>query len=114
MKNKDDKARKKLEKTRKRFLKLRKNHAWVTVLMFLIISFVAAISVTMFAAVFTGFSVNATIENQYEAKKMLADAAKDAGVRLRQIEERRQSPDHPVLWGVPETEYLKFLIFQVV
>jgi 23S rRNA (cytosine1962-C5)-methyltransferase len=47
-------------------------------------------------------------------RKMLADAAKDAGVRLRQIEERRQSPDHPVLWGVPETEYLKFLIFQVV
>ena len=73
MKNKDDKARKKLEKTRKRFLKLRKNHEWVTVLMFLIISFVAATSVTMFAAVFTGFSVNAAIENQYEAKKMLAD-----------------------------------------
>ena len=47
-------------------------------------------------------------------RKMLADAAKDAGVQLRQIEERRQSPDHPILWGVPETEYLKFLIFQVV
>ena len=47
-------------------------------------------------------------------RKMLADAAKDAGVSLRQIEERRQSPDHPILWGVPETEYLKFLIFQVV
>ena len=37
-----------------------------------------------------------------------------SGVQLRQIEERRQSPDHPILWGVPETEYLKFLIFQVV
>lgn len=47
-------------------------------------------------------------------RKMIADAAKDAGVSLRQIEERRQSPDHPILWGVPETEYLKFLIFQVV
>lgn len=47
-------------------------------------------------------------------RQMLADAAKDAGVSLRQIEERRQSPDHPILWGVPETEYLKFLIFQVV
>ncbi len=47
-------------------------------------------------------------------RKMLAEAAKDAGVQLRQIEERRQSPDHPILWGVPETEYLKFLIFQVV
>jgi len=47
-------------------------------------------------------------------RKMLADAAKDANVSLRQIEERRQSPDHPILWGVPETEYLKFFLFQVV
>lgn len=47
-------------------------------------------------------------------RQMIADAAKDAGVSLRQIEERRQSPDHPILWGVPETEYLKFFLFQVV
>ena len=47
-------------------------------------------------------------------RKMLHDAAKDAGVQLRQIEGRRQSPDHPILWGVPETEYLKFYLFQVV
>ena len=47
-------------------------------------------------------------------RQMLSDAAKDAGVSLRQIEERRQAPDHPILWGVPETEYLKFFIFQVV
>lgn len=47
-------------------------------------------------------------------KKMLYEAAGDANVSLRQIEERRQSPDHPILWGVPETEYLKFFIFQVV
>ena len=33
-------------------------------------------------------------------RKMLAEAAKDAGVQLRQIEERRQSPDHPILWGL--------------
>ncbi len=46
--------------------------------------------------------------------KMLADAAHDADVRLRQIEVRRQSPDHPILWGVGETEYLKFYLFQVV
>ena len=45
---------------------------------------------------------------------MLLDAARDASVSLRQIEERRQSPDHPILWGVPETEYLKFWLFQVV
>lgn len=46
--------------------------------------------------------------------KMLHDAAKDASVSLRQIEVRQQSPDHPVLWNVPETFYLKFYIFQVV
>ena len=47
-------------------------------------------------------------------RKMLAEAARDANVSLRQIEERRQSPDHPILWGVPETEYLKFFLFQVI
>lgn len=47
-------------------------------------------------------------------RHMLHDAAEDAGVALRQIEARRQSPDHPILWNVPETDYLKFYIFQVV
>lgn len=46
--------------------------------------------------------------------KMLRSAAKDAGVELRQIEARQQSPDHPILWNVPETDYLKFYIFQVI
>lgn len=45
---------------------------------------------------------------------MLHDAAADAAVTLRQVEVRQQSPDHPVLWNVPETYYLKFFIFQVV
>ncbi len=47
-------------------------------------------------------------------KQMLHNAAEDAGVSLRQIEARQQSPDHPILWNVPETDYLKFFIFQVV
>lgn len=47
-------------------------------------------------------------------RQMLRDAAADAAVSLRQIEERQQAPDHPVLWGVPETFYLKFFLFQVV
>lgn len=47
-------------------------------------------------------------------RSMLADAASDAGVHLRQIEGRQQSPDHPILWNVPETNYLKFYLFQVV
>ena len=46
--------------------------------------------------------------------KMLQDAARDAGVQLRQIEARQQCADHPILWGVEETNYLKFFIFQVV
>lgn len=46
--------------------------------------------------------------------KMLHDAAADAGVGLRQIEARQQSPDHPILWNVPETSYLKFYIFQII
>lgn len=47
-------------------------------------------------------------------RDMLRSAASDAGVALRQIEGRQQSPDHPILWNVPETDYLKFYIFQVV
>ena len=46
--------------------------------------------------------------------EMLKDAARDANVSLRQIEARQQAPDHPILWNVPETYYLKFYIFQVV
>ena len=47
-------------------------------------------------------------------EKMLRSAARDANVSLKQIEARQQAPDHPILWNVPETEYLKFYIFQVV
>ena len=47
-------------------------------------------------------------------REMLASAARDAGVSLRQIECRQQACDHPILWGVEETDYLKFYIFQVV
>ncbi len=46
--------------------------------------------------------------------RMLQPAAADAGRSLRQIEARQQSPDHPILWNVPETNYLKFYLFQVV
>nr|WP_326125654.1 class I SAM-dependent rRNA methyltransferase [uncultured Oscillibacter sp.] len=45
---------------------------------------------------------------------MLREAAHDAGVQLRQIEARQQSCDHPILWGVEETNYLKFYLFQVI
>ncbi len=47
-------------------------------------------------------------------RKMLKSAAFDAHVSLRQIEARQQAPDHPILWNVPETDYLKFYLFQIV
>ena len=47
-------------------------------------------------------------------RQMLREAAGDAHVSLRQLYVGRQGPDHPILWGVPETDYLKFYVFQVV
>ncbi|HIZ45583.1 MAG TPA: class I SAM-dependent rRNA methyltransferase [Candidatus Olsenella pullistercoris] len=46
--------------------------------------------------------------------KAVADAAHVANVQLKQVEERQQAPDHPILWGFPESHYLDFFIFQVV
>ena len=46
--------------------------------------------------------------------RAIAEAAHDANVQLKQVEERQQAPDHPILWGVPETHYLDFFVFQVV
>ncbi|MBQ2770863.1 MAG: class I SAM-dependent rRNA methyltransferase [Clostridia bacterium] len=47
-------------------------------------------------------------------RKMLLSAARDANVQLKLIEARRQAPDHPALMNVPETDYLKFYLFQLV
>ena len=46
--------------------------------------------------------------------KTIGEAARDARRRLRQVEYRTQSPDHPILWGADQSYYLKFYIFQVV
>jgi 23S rRNA (cytosine1962-C5)-methyltransferase len=46
--------------------------------------------------------------------KTIAEAARNVHKRLRQIEYRTQSPDHPILWASDESLYLKFYIFQVV
>jgi len=40
-------------------------------------------------------------------------AAKDAKRKIRQITYQTQSPDHPIVWGQENTQYLKFLIIQV-
>ena len=45
--------------------------------------------------------------------KTIAEAARDARKRLRQVEFRTQAPDHPILWASDESYYLKFYIFQV-
>ncbi len=47
-------------------------------------------------------------------KNMIADAAHDARVQLRQVEFRTQGRDHPILPAAPETEYLKCGIYQVL
>lgn len=46
--------------------------------------------------------------------KTIKEAAKATHKRLRQVEFRTQSPDHPILWAADESYYLKFYIFQVV
>ena len=46
--------------------------------------------------------------------KAIAEAAHQANVQLKQVEERQQAPDHPILWGFPESHYLDFFVFQVV
>ena len=46
--------------------------------------------------------------------KTIKEAAKATHKRLRQVEFRTQSPDHPILWAADESYYLKFFLFQVV
>ena len=46
--------------------------------------------------------------------KTIAEAAKNAHKRLRQVEFRTQACDHPILWASDSSYYLKFYIFQVV
>lgn len=44
----------------------------------------------------------------------IGQAAKNDRKRIRQVEYRTQSPDHPILWAADESYYLKFFIFQVL
>ena len=46
--------------------------------------------------------------------EVVAQAALDTGKQLRVLERRTQSQDHPILLTVPETHYLKCLIFEVL
>ena len=46
--------------------------------------------------------------------EVIAAAVLDCGKQLRVLERRTQAQDHPILLTVPETHYLKCLIFEVI
>ena len=50
--------------------------------------------------------------SEAEFLEMLGSAAADAGRRVRILEKRGQSQDHPVLLNMPETAYLKCIIVE--
>lgn len=45
--------------------------------------------------------------------EIIADAARDAHRRVQLVEKRMQASDHPILFGMPETYYLKCIIARV-
>lgn len=47
-------------------------------------------------------------------EKMLREASKEVGVTLKQVSVTQQNNDHPILWTMEETSYLKFYIFQII
>jgi len=64
-----------------------------------------------------GFLVTSSCTNRVSPELFLQTidmAAKDARRKLRQVVWQAQSADHPVLRGIENTHYLKFLIVQVV
>jgi len=64
-----------------------------------------------------GYLVTASCTNLVPPEmflEIIGMAAKDARRTLRQVEWRTQASDHPILWNVPTTQYLKFLIVQVI
>ncbi len=47
-------------------------------------------------------------------EEMLKESAREAGVTLRQISVTQQNSDHPILWNMTSSAYLKFYIFQIL
>ena len=63
-----------------------------------------------------GFLVTSSCTNLVTPELFLQTiemAAKDAKRKIRQVAFQTQSADHPVIWGMENTQYLKFLIIQV-
>ena len=64
-----------------------------------------------------GFLVTCSCTNLVNPElflEIIQMAAKDARRTLRQVTYRAQSSDHPIVWGIDNTHYLKFLIVQVI
>jgi len=64
-----------------------------------------------------GFLVSASCTNLVPPDlflKTIEMAAKDAKRKLRQVTWQTQAADHPIVWHIPNTQYLKFLIVQVM
>ena len=59
----------------------------------------------------TTCSSNLISKEQFQ--EIIGNAAKDAKKRIKQISYLSQSADHPILWNVPEMEYMKFVIIAV-
>jgi 23S rRNA (cytosine1962-C5)-methyltransferase len=63
-----------------------------------------------------GFLVTASCTHLVSPEQFLQTiqlAAKDVRRQLRQVAWRTQAADHPIVWQIPNTQYLKFLIVQV-
>jgi 23S rRNA (cytosine1962-C5)-methyltransferase len=63
-----------------------------------------------------GFLVTTSCTNLVNSElflQIIDMAARDARRRIRQVLFQTQSPDHPIVWGQENTQYLKFLIVQV-
>ena len=63
-----------------------------------------------------GFLVTSSCTNLVSPElflQIIDMAAKDARRKIRQVIFQTQSADHPVIWGMENTQYLKFLIVQV-
>jgi len=64
-----------------------------------------------------GFLVTSSCTNLVQPElflQIIDMAAKDARRKLRQVTFKSQSSDHPIIWNMENTNYLKFLIVQVV
>ncbi|WP_207496215.1 class I SAM-dependent rRNA methyltransferase [Aridibaculum aurantiacum] len=64
-----------------------------------------------------GFLVTSSCTNLVQPEMFLDTiyaAAKDAKRTLRQVTFQAQASDHPIIWGIENTNYLKFLIVQVM